>query len=140
MFLKCIVHPIIQLFIVFNSQKRIQIGFSSPHNRNTITNLQDYNLGWETRAESLYARGKLADDGTAFGAGQPINTPSSIKGDLIEYYEEQVALGRVEDVDTFADSVIVTRNMVNRGRVDIKQSPILIGQFYQTDTTVLFEL
>jgi len=111
---------------------------NSYRNLNTITQLQDFNLGWETKADSLYARGKLAHDGTTFGsAAGAISNESSIAADLVGYYEDLVTLGRVEDSDTFAESVTVTID-TSLGRATIKCSPKFVGQFYQTDTTVTF--
>lgn len=111
---------------------------TSYQNTNTMFNLSFQRQSFKTRMLSLYPRHKLADDGTAFGAGQPIATPSSIKGAIIALYEEWIALGLAEDVETFAETLTVTRDAVNRSRVNVVMQPILIGQLYQFDATLQF--
>jgi phage tail sheath gpL-like len=99
---------------------------TSYRNTNTMFNL------------SLYPRHKLADDGTAFGAGQPIATPSGIKGNVIALYQDWINLGLAEDIEAFADALVVERDTVNRSRINITMQPVLIGQLYQFDTTLQF--
>jgi phage tail sheath gpL-like len=111
---------------------------TSYQNTNTLFNISFMRQSYRVRMLSLYPRHKLADDGTRFGAGQPIATPSSIKGDTIALYQEWIDLGLAEDIDTFADSLTVERDSVNRSRVNVVMQPILIGQLYQFDTTLQF--
>jgi phage tail sheath gpL-like len=111
---------------------------TSYQNTNTMFNLSFMRQSFKTRMLSRYPRHKLADDGTSFGAGQPIATPSSIKGEIIALYEEWIALGLAEDVDTFAETLTVERDAVNRSRVNVTMQPILVGQLYQFDTTLQF--
>jgi phage tail sheath gpL-like len=111
---------------------------TSYKNTNTMLNLSFLRQSFRVRMLSLYPRHKLADDGTSFGAGQPIATPSSIKGAIIALYEEWIRLGLVEDVDTFAETLVVERDTVNRSRVNVNMQPILIGQLYQFDATIQF--
>ena len=51
---------------------------TSYQNTNTMFNLSYMRQSFKTRMLSRYPRHKLADDGTIFGAGQPIATPSTI--------------------------------------------------------------
>ena len=111
---------------------------TSFQNTNTMFNLSFMRQSYRIRMLSLYPRHKLADDGTRFGAGQPIATPSSIKGDTIALYQEWIDLGLAEDIDAFAESLSVERDDVNRSRVNTVMQPILIGQLYQFDTTLQF--
>jgi phage tail sheath gpL-like len=111
---------------------------TSYQNTNTMFNLSFMRQSFKTRMLSLYPRHKLADDGTRFGAGQPIATPSSIKGDIIALYETWIELGLAENVDQFAETLVVERDAVNRSRVNVTMQPILVGQLYQFDTTLQF--
>ena len=111
---------------------------NSYKNTNTMLNLSFLRQSFKARMLSLYPRHKLADDGTSFGAGQPIATPSTIKGNIIKWYEDLINLGLVEDVDTFAETLTVERDAVNRSRVNVNMQPILVGQLYQFDATLQF--
>lgn len=58
---------------------------------------------------SKYGRHKLASDGTRFGPGQAIVTPSVIRGELIGEYKIMERLGIVENSELFAKYLIVER-------------------------------
>lgn len=75
-----------------------------------------------------YPRHKLADDGTRFGAGQAIVTPSVIKGELIAAYAELELDGIVENADAFRANLIVERNATNPNRVDVLLPPDYVNQ------------
>jgi phage tail sheath gpL-like len=82
----------------------------------------------KTRVTSKYGRHKLADDGTRFGAGQAIVTPSVIRAELIAGYYALEQLGIVENADAFAENLIVTRSSSNPNRVNVLYPPDLINQ------------
>lgn len=75
-----------------------------------------------------YPRHKLADDGTRFGAGQAIVTPSVIKGELIAAYAELELDGIVENAQAFRENLIVERNNTNPNRVDVLLPPDYVNQ------------
>ncbi len=74
-----------------------------------------------------FARSKLADDGTRFGPGQPIVTPSSFKAELVAHYAILEAEGLVEDADGFAEATIVMRNPSDTSRLDVLYAPNLVN-------------
>lgn len=74
-----------------------------------------------------FPRSKLANDGTRFGAGQPIVTPKSIKAELVAGYAEMEAAGLVEDADGFAAATIVERDATDPSRVNILYAPNLVN-------------
>jgi phage tail sheath gpL-like len=74
-----------------------------------------------------FPRSKLANDGTRFGAGQPIVTPKSIKAELVAQYAEMEAEGLVEDAPGFAAATIVVRNANDPSRVDVLYAPNLVN-------------
>lgn len=77
---------------------------------------------------SKYARHKLASDGTRFGAGQAIVTPSVIRGELIALYRRLELEGIVENTDLFKKYLIVERNASNPNRLDVLFPPDYVNQ------------
>ena len=74
-----------------------------------------------------FPRSKLADDGTRIGFGQPVVTPSIIKGELIAQYASMEVAGLVDNTDLFAKGLIVVRNALDPSRVDVLFDPYLIS-------------
>ena len=77
---------------------------------------------------SKFPRYKLADDGTLFGPGQAIVTPSIIKAELVAEYANDEFNGLVEDTAVFAKNLLVERDSRNPDRVNVLYPPNLIGQ------------
>lgn len=75
-----------------------------------------------------YPRHKLANDGTRFGAGQAIVTPSVIRGELLAAYAVMEDLGIVENSEIFNQYLIVERNSLNPNRLDILFPPDFVNQ------------
>lgn len=75
-----------------------------------------------------YARHKLANDGTRYGAGQAIVTPSVIRGELVALYRQLELSGIVENADLFKQYLIVERNADNPNRLDVLFPPDLVNQ------------
>lgn len=87
-----------------------------------------------------FPRHKLANDGTPFGAGQAVATPSIIRGELIAAYSELMDMGLVENIDAFKAHLIVERNATDPNRVDILFPPDLINQLRVLAMLVEFRL
>ncbi|WP_462373116.1 phage tail sheath C-terminal domain-containing protein [Turicimonas muris] len=77
---------------------------------------------------SKYPRHKLASDGTRFGAGQAVVTPSIIRGELIAMYTKLEEKAIVENADLFAKYLIVERNKNDPNRIDVLLPPDLVNQ------------
>ncbi|MEM5371357.1 phage tail sheath subtilisin-like domain-containing protein [Paraburkholderia azotifigens] len=75
-----------------------------------------------------YPRHKLADDGTSFGAGAAIVTPSVIRGELAAEYAAMEEDGLVENAAAFAANLIVERNANDPNRLDVLFPPDLVNQ------------
>lgn len=75
-----------------------------------------------------FGRHKLADDGTRFGAGQAIVTPSIIRNELIAAYMQLETNGIVENADLFAQYLIVERASGNPNRVSVLFPPDYVNQ------------
>ncbi|MFQ6555405.1 phage tail sheath subtilisin-like domain-containing protein [Pseudomonas sp. Lb2C1-1] len=76
---------------------------------------------------SKYGRHKLAADGTRFGAGQPIVTPSTIRGELIAQYAKLELEGHVENAELFAEHLVVERDSQDPSRVNVLFPPDYIN-------------
>lgn len=81
----------------------------------------------KTVITSKYGRHKLAADGTRFGAGQPIVTPSTIRGELIALYGKLESDGHVENADLFAKYLVVERDSNDPSRVNVLFPPDYIN-------------
>jgi phage tail sheath gpL-like len=75
-----------------------------------------------------FPRHKLANDGTAFGAGQAIVTPKIIKAELIAQYSEMETLGLVENMAAFKSALIVERDANDPNRINVLYPPDLVNQ------------
>lgn len=80
------------------------------------------------RITSKYGRHKLAADGTRYGAGQAIVTPSVIRGELIAAYAELEYQGHVENAELFAENLIVERDAGNPNRINVLLPPDYVNQ------------
>lgn len=79
------------------------------------------------RITSRFPRHKLAEDGTDFGAGQAIVTPSLARAELLGLYREFIAQGWFEDFESYADSLIVEigdgQGGGDRNRLNVQDQP-----------------
>ena len=75
-----------------------------------------------------FPRMKLADDGTRFGAGQAIVTPSIIKAELVAEYNLDMFNGLVENLAAFKAHLIVERDPNDPNRVNGLYPPDLVNQ------------
>ena len=76
---------------------------------------------------SKYPRHKLASDGTRFGPGQAIVTPSTIRAELVSQYRKLENQGIVENTDLFKQYLIVERNVNDPNRLDVLLPPDLVN-------------
>lgn len=76
---------------------------------------------------SKYPRHKLASDGTKYGTGQAIVTPSVIRGELIAQYQKLEEKGIVENAELFKKYLVVERNSDDPNRLDVLLPPDLVN-------------
>lgn len=95
---------------------------------------------WDTRITLKYPRHKLADDGTNFGAGQAVVTPSTIRAEAIAWFSEMEERGLVEDLEQFRDDLIVERNTQDFNRLDAILRPNIINKFVVSATKLQFKV
>ncbi len=87
-----------------------------------------------------YPRCKLADDGTRFGPGQAIVTPSGIRAELLALFREWEDAGLAEGFSQFKADLIVQRNGSDPNRVDAVIPPNVVNQFRVFAGQVQFRL
>ncbi|MBF0249964.1 MAG: phage tail sheath subtilisin-like domain-containing protein [Alphaproteobacteria bacterium] len=99
-------------------------------------------LRYSVRARILqkYPRHKLASDGTAYGAGQAIVTPSVIRAELIALFKDWESAGLVEGIDQFKADLIVERDASDVNRVNALIPPDVVNQFRVFAGQVQFRL
>lgn len=87
-------------------------------------------IRWDFRNSMLikYARHKLANDGTRYGAGQAIITPKVGRAEAIAKFRQWEELGLVEGADDFKRDLIVERNASDMNRLDFMIPPNLVNQ------------
>jgi len=77
---------------------------------------------------SKYARHKLANDGTRYGAGNAVVTPSVIRSELLAAYDALEFLGIVENQEAFRAHLIVERDITNPNRLNVLFPPDYVNQ------------
>ena len=95
---------------------------------NTPETLERIRYTQRTSIVQEYPRHKLVADGTEYGAGQAIVTPSLIKAKLLTLYKEMELKGWVEDYETYAAYLIVEINADDKTRIDWRDTPNLANQ------------
>lgn len=87
-----------------------------------------------------FPRHKLADDGTNFGPGQAIVTPSVLRAETIALARDWEYRGWVENLEDFKAKLIVERNADDRSRADSLIPPDLVNGFRRFAGLVQFRL
>lgn len=84
-----------------------------------------------SRILTKYPRHKLATDEDAadYGEGQPIMTPNVGKGELLDLYRDFMTNGWVQDYQGYAESFAVNIDPDNKSRLNVIDSPKLVGQY-----------
>lgn len=100
-------------------------------------------LGWIRRdfrgyVRRKYPRHKLADDGTRFGTGQAVMTPSIGRAEAIARYRAWEDRGLVEGAEAFKASLICERNARDRSRLDWLMRPDLANGFRVAGAHIAF--
>ncbi len=96
---------------------------------NTLATAAAMSRGLKAKIEGDFPRHKLVDDDTPFEAGQAITTPKIVRNALISAYREFVRLGWAENIDLFADNLIVERPAGDPNRLDVIFPPDFANQF-----------
>lgn len=94
----------------------------------TLFTLMAITRGLLGRLSSVFARSKLARDGTRFGAGQAVATPGIVKAELVAHYATLEAEGLVEDAEGFAAATVVEIDAADPNRLNVLYAPNLVNQ------------
>ena len=95
---------------------------------NTLYTLSYMRYSFRNRMLVRYPRHKLANDGTKFGPGQPIVTPSMGKAEALALFGQWEEAGIAEGFEQFKRDLIVERNASDPNRLDFLMSPDLVNQ------------
>lgn len=107
---------------------------------NTMLTLMYLRYSFRNMWSNKYPRHKLGDDGTKFGAGQPVVTPSIGRAEAISWFSDMEELGLVEDLASFKANLVVERNATDVNRLDFLLPPNLINQLIVTAAQIQFRL
>ena len=107
---------------------------------NTILTLSFLRASFRQRFATKFRRYKLADDGTRFGPGQRVVTPSTARAEAIGLFRQWESAGLVENADAFKDALVVERNESDPNRLDFLIPPDLVNQLRVLAATISFTL
>lgn len=106
----------------------------------TLFTLMFIRHDWRDYILRKYPRHKLADDGTRYGLGQPVVTPTVMKAEAIAKFREWEELGLVENIDDFKANLISERNISDPNRLDMLLPPDLVNQLRIVANKIQFRL
>jgi phage tail sheath gpL-like len=106
----------------------------------TVLTLLYLRFNFRTTIQNRYGRHKLANDGTAFGAGQAVITPSLGKGEALLWFRDMERLGLVEGFDQFKRDLICERNATDPNRLDWALATDLINFLAVAAAQIQFRL
>lgn len=106
----------------------------------TLLTLMYFRYSWRVRIATRYPRHKLADDGTRFGAGQAVMTPSLGKAEALAWFRDMEELGLAEGFEQFKSDLVVERDVTDRNRMNWLLSPDVINGFVLGATKVSFRV
>ncbi|PIW54589.1 MAG: phage tail protein [Sphingomonadales bacterium CG12_big_fil_rev_8_21_14_0_65_65_10] len=106
----------------------------------TVTTLAFLRASLRARVAQKYPRHKLAADGTRFGAGQAIVTPSVIRAEIVALAREWEEAGLVEGLDQFIADIRVERDDTDPNRINALVPPDIVNQFRVFAAAVQFRL
>lgn len=107
---------------------------------NTLLTLSFLRWDYRTQFVSSFPRVKLADDGSRFGAGQPVVTPGIVRAWSLGVFRQWEARALVEGFDQFARDLIVERSATDPNRLDILLPPDLVNQLIVAGVSLRFLL
>lgn len=95
----------------------------------TMRTLAYIRYTWRGWVALKFPRHKLAADGTLFDPSQPIVTPSVLKTEAINWYQQMIDQGQAQNKALFAAGVVIQLNPSDPGRLDMIMTPVLMQQF-----------
>jgi len=80
----------------------------------------------KTDLDTTFAGARLADDGTRYGVGINVATPSIVKAHISARYDLLITMGIVQDAVAFRAGLDVERDAVNRNRLNVLWPGIMV--------------
>lgn len=105
---------------------------------NTVETLERYRFEQRYLFSQKYPDWKLAKDTEVVGPGQPVMQPKLAKVELLGLYKRLQERGWVQDYERYKESLVSQINGSNPNRLDIYDSPILVGNLRVTAIHVEF--
>lgn len=106
----------------------------------TMLSLSYLRFSTRARLSERYPRHKVANDGTRPLEGQAVVTPSVVRAEMLALARQWEELGLVENLDQFAEQIVVTRNTQDPTRLDIVLPPDLINPLIVMAAQIQFRL
>jgi phage tail sheath gpL-like len=105
-----------------------------------LSNLDALISAMQSAITSKYPRHKLAPDGTRFGSGQAILTPTAAKAELVSEARAAEFDGLMSNVAAFIANLVVQIDPANPNRLQVLWPPQLMGQLRQFTMLAQFRL
>lgn len=105
-----------------------------------LSNLDALISAMQSAITSKYPRHKLAPDGTRFGPGQAILTPTAAKAELVSEARAAEYNGLMSNVSAFIANLVVQIDPTNPNRLQVLWPPQLMGQLRQMALLAQFRL
>lgn len=106
----------------------------------TLLTLMYLRYDWRTRVVNKWPRHKLANDGTQFGAGQPVVTPQDGRGEALAWFHDMERLGLVEGFEQFERDLVCERDAVDPNRLNFLMPPDLVNAVIGVASSIQFRL
>lgn len=105
----------------------------------TVLTLSYLRWDWNNYLASKYAHAKLAPDGTQFGEGQLVMTPSLGKAELVSRYKTWEKAGLVYNSEDFEQNLIVELDPNNEYAMNFFIPAHLIKQFFISKSKIVHD-
>jgi phage tail sheath gpL-like len=105
---------------------------------NTMLTLGYLRYSLRARLSLRFRRSSLAQDGTRFGPGLFVVTPSSAKAEVVSLFDEWEGAGLVEDVDQFLSDLVVEIDAGDPVRLNVLLPPNLVNPLLITAIRIQF--
>ena len=105
----------------------------------TVLTLSYLRWDWNNYLASKYAHAKLAPDGSQFGEGQLVMTPSLGKAEIVSRYKMWEKMGLVYDSTGFEENVIVELDPNNQYAMNFFIPAHLIKQFFISKSKIVHD-
>ncbi|MBF8179658.1 phage tail sheath subtilisin-like domain-containing protein [Herminiimonas contaminans] len=97
-----------------------------------------FRFRWDALIAQRYPDFKICDDDTDFAPGQPMVSPSVLRGEAFGLYKDLEYTGQVEQTESFKETLIMLRSIANVNQMNAVMAPNLVNQFDVMATMIEF--